>query len=268
MHPQLGDAGEEGEPELQERALAGDEAFPWADHPEDRRNPASRGLPRELVLTTPLRHLSHEALGPGLGTPSRRPSAARWAEALHDAAALTLECASCTGGFYLNRERCPFCDTPRAAFVLMKFRRWEPSRSQAPKLMEPHVAVCTRPQARPQVRTARLTEGDTGGAGQRPRVELSSDGKRLSVRCLDGSCIATAPDGGQPVEIGNRRRAMPFDWLLHFGPLDSPHRTAQFEPFPEVQPSSSATCPRGRSPSSTWPPSRAACRRSSPWAPR
>lgn len=41
VHPLLGDAVDEGEPELQKRALAGDEAFPWVDHPEDRCNPAS-----------------------------------------------------------------------------------------------------------------------------------------------------------------------------------------------------------------------------------
>jgi hypothetical protein len=75
VHLMLRDAVDKGEPELQERALAGDEAFPWVAHPENRRNPASRGLPRELVLTTPLRQLSHEALGPGLGTPSSRPRA-------------------------------------------------------------------------------------------------------------------------------------------------------------------------------------------------
>lgn len=90
------------------------------------------------------------------------------------------------------------------------------------------------PQAKSQVLTARFTEGDTGNTGQRPRVELSSDGKRLSVRCLEGSCIATAPDGGQPVEIGERRRVMPFDWLLQLRAPGLPHRTAQFEPFPEA----------------------------------
>ena len=123
VHPLLGDSVDEGEPELQERALAGDETFPWVAHHEVRRNPASRGLARELVLTTPLRQVSHEALGPGLGTPSSRQSAARWAEALHDAAAPPLECGLRTGSFYLNRERGPFYNTRRAAFVLMKFRR-------------------------------------------------------------------------------------------------------------------------------------------------
>lgn len=40
--------------------------------------------------------------------------------------------------------------------------------------MGPQVAIHA-PHAKPQVLTARPTEEDTGSAGQRPRVELTSD---------------------------------------------------------------------------------------------
>jgi DNA-binding helix-hairpin-helix protein with protein kinase domain len=237
VHPLSGDVVDDGEPEFQERAFAGDAEFPWVDHPTDRRNESSRGLPRELVLTKTLRTLCQSAFVEGLENPLERPRASRWAEALHQAADRTLLCDTCQGSFYLNREQCPFCDTPRKAFVLLKLRRWEPTRVQGPKLVElPPVDCLTLQSSAPQTLTARLTDGHTGPLGHTPQVEVTNQGRKLKARCLKGTCIVTDPDGNQPTQLDGRARTMPFDWLLHFGPLDRPHRVAQFELFPEAGP--------------------------------
>jgi DNA-binding helix-hairpin-helix protein with protein kinase domain len=237
VHPLVGDAVDEGEPELQERAFAGDAELPWVDHPTDTRNASSRGLPRELVLTKALQALCQTAFVEGLSSALERPLAARWAEALHQAADRTLLCGTCQGTFYLNLKQCPFCGTPRDAFVLLKVRRWEPTRTDGPKLAElPPVDYLALQSSSPQTLTARLTEGLTGPPAHAPQVELTLQERKLKVRCLEGTCIATASDGSQPTQLDGRPRTMPFDWLLHFGPLERPHRVAQFERFPEVRP--------------------------------
>lgn len=71
------------------------------------------------------------------------------------------------------------------------------------------LSVCTLPQAKPWVFTARIIEGDTGSAEQWLRVELSIAGKRLSVRCLEGSCIATAPATEEARNVAAGRTASP-----------------------------------------------------------
>lgn len=237
VHPLVGDVVEEGEPELQERALAGDEAFPWVEHPTDRRNQSSRGIPRELVLTTGLRALCRSAFVEGLRATLERPGAAAWAEALHQAADRTLLCHTCGASFYLNREQCSFCSAPRSAFRLLKLWRWEPSSPRDKRFASKAILDCLtlQPEA-PRLLTARLAEARTGASGHSPRVELTNKGAHLAVRCLEGTCLATTPDGSRPVQLDERRRSVPWDWLLHFGPLETSHRVAQFEQFPEVRP--------------------------------
>ncbi|HZI04386.1 MAG TPA: serine/threonine-protein kinase, partial [Archangium sp.] len=53
VHPLLGDAISDGEPEQEEAALQG--GLPWIDHPEDGRNRSSRGFPRDIVLSPRLK---------------------------------------------------------------------------------------------------------------------------------------------------------------------------------------------------------------------
>ena len=84
VHPLLGDAVRDGEPELEEQALAG--RLPWIDAACDDRNRSSDGIPREIVLSRILREDVSRAFGPGLSDPDERPGLAQWGEHLHRAA--------------------------------------------------------------------------------------------------------------------------------------------------------------------------------------
>jgi DNA-binding helix-hairpin-helix protein with protein kinase domain len=117
LHPFNGDVVHDGEPEMEEQAFEG--RFPWVDDPSGE-NEASRGIPRELVLSRDLRKLSEECFGASRTDRLKRPGAASWAEKLHSAADLTLTCTECESSFYISDKHCPWCDTPRPAFVLVE----------------------------------------------------------------------------------------------------------------------------------------------------
>jgi len=91
VHPLIGDAVEDGPPELEDRALAG--GLPWIDSPADTTNSSSAGIPRTYVLSARLADLAAEAFGPGLNEPTRRPGVSEWAARLHTAADSTVTCA-------------------------------------------------------------------------------------------------------------------------------------------------------------------------------
>ena len=122
-HPMEGDLVVNGEPDLKDRAQRGE--LPWVDHPTDRINSLTTGLPREIVTTTRLRSLFQQAFGAGLGDPGSRPSMAEWAGALDDATAICITCPSepCSNSIFSNRERkCPICGTeiPSGIYVALK----------------------------------------------------------------------------------------------------------------------------------------------------
>lgn len=108
-HPLKGDLVVEGEPETEEIALQGD--LPWVDHSTDRRNALSTGLPREVVLTGPLRVLFDRCFDEGMRDPAARPSMAEWADAFETSTARLVECRSCESTFHFSGVslECPFC---------------------------------------------------------------------------------------------------------------------------------------------------------------
>ena len=79
VHPLKGDVVLEGEPEREEATLRGE--LPWVDHPTDRSNALSIGLPREITLNAPLRALFERCFNAGLNSPGERPSLSEWADA-------------------------------------------------------------------------------------------------------------------------------------------------------------------------------------------
>ena len=108
-HPFKGDDVLEGEPEREEAALRGE--LPWVDHPVDRSNALSIGLPRELTLNAPLRALFERCFNAGLNNPCERPSLSEWADAFESATGHCDQCESCGSTFfYTSRHICPFCD--------------------------------------------------------------------------------------------------------------------------------------------------------------
>lgn len=129
IHPLKGDAVLEGEPEHEEAALRGE--FPWVDHPEDRSNAMSVGLPRELTLNAPLRMLFERCFNAGLNNPGERPSLSEWADAFEAATGHCDRCESCNSTFfYTSKHTCPFCghvqDTSLTS-LLLEYRYTPPA---------------------------------------------------------------------------------------------------------------------------------------------
>jgi serine/threonine protein kinase len=113
VHPLKGDVVLEGEPEREEAALRGE--LPWVDHPVDRSNALSIGLPREITLNAPLRALFERCFN-AVNNPGERPSLSEWAdaklnEAFEAATGHCDQCESCGSTFfYTSKHICPFCD--------------------------------------------------------------------------------------------------------------------------------------------------------------
>lgn len=126
VHPFKGDLVEEGAAELEEQALRGELA--WIDHPRERANACSGGLPRTELLSLRLRTLFEQCFNAGLEDPGARPSLAEWAEGFEAAVALLAQCDpdpdhGCGSGFIYNpRACCPFCDAtiPPAAHLRLR----------------------------------------------------------------------------------------------------------------------------------------------------
>ncbi|CAM3862949.1 protein kinase-like protein [Kerstersia gyiorum] len=109
VHPLKGDVVLEGEPEREEAALRGE--LPWVDHPVDRSNALSIGLPREITLNAPLRALFERCFNAGLNNPGERPCLNEWADAFEAATGHCDQCESCGSTFfYTSKHICPFCD--------------------------------------------------------------------------------------------------------------------------------------------------------------
>lgn len=128
-HPLKGDVVNDNGPDLEEKALRGE--LPWVDHPNERINELTTGLPRDLVLTDRLKALFSQCFGEGLNTPGARPSMSAWAEGLEAAAGLTIACqeAECGNSFFAEKSlQCPFCDqhNPRENHLVLTHRLYSP----------------------------------------------------------------------------------------------------------------------------------------------
>lgn len=236
VHPLIGDMVNDGEPDLEKQALKG--LLPWIDDPDDDTNRSSHGIPREIVLSPRLQNLCKDCFGVGLREPKeKRPGITKWTEALYAAADYTVHCLSCHGTYYANQQNCPWCEHPRSTFVQVRVRRWEPENgvTDAPK----GLPVLALDIAKPLILTSRILRITTGSQGHTPEIELILEKRRISVRSLCNQVFwLSSWQGSQKVEVRERVRFFPVEpdklgsWLLHFGPLDCPHRVAIFQLFP------------------------------------
>lgn len=130
IHPFKGDMVENGEPELQDLAYQGD--FPWVDHPDDRSNESSSGLPRDIISTAKLRELFEQCFNASLKSQYCRPTMNAWAEALEAAEKLCIRCEECGSSFvYKPEKECPFCDHVQSDDNCMLLRHYLYSASLA-----------------------------------------------------------------------------------------------------------------------------------------
>jgi serine/threonine protein kinase len=241
VHPLMGDAVCDGEPELETQALEGQ--LPWIDHPSDAWNQTVRGLPRGLVLSPGLQALAEQNFHPGLLSPEERPSVRDWLERLQAALDATLQCPGCPASYYLREKLCPYCDTPRPELMLVRAEHWSVSMQHA-RTLEVTAAEHPRPWRRPLAPVKVLEAdaitpltaaflGEAGGLeGMQEWVSLKFEGSSLHVR----ACVTEAKDfwllsdEGQlePVRTGFRTLRLPqagdIGWALHAGHPFEPGR--------------------------------------------
>ena len=244
-HPLLGDAVQDGEPEMEERAFAG--CLPWIDAAGDDSNRSSDGIPRDIVLSPRLREDFSQAFGPGLLDPDERPGLACWAEHLHIAADRTLTCPDCSGSYYYVRDACPWCDAPRPGFVLAAVFLWDPERRRADDGGRLHAAsgIVRKPNGKewavdavaisldqPVELTERITHGTSRPA---PRLRVGFTGQRITLEPLDGGqWRLSSLDGRRERRIERQKtdlsiRGGSASWLVHAGPDDRLHRVIRFD---------------------------------------
>jgi serine/threonine protein kinase len=125
-HPLIGDYVSEGEPELEEQALAG--KIPWVDHSEDITNGRTTGLPSEKVMPKKLLNLFRKNFEGGLNNPLERPSMAEWFDMLNLALNELLKCGNpnCSLRYpFNNLKQCTFCGHKPEKVTRIQMRRWE-----------------------------------------------------------------------------------------------------------------------------------------------
>lgn len=244
-HPFLGDLVQHGEPEMEERALAGE--LPWIDEPTDDRNRTTNGIAREHVLSDNLRESFQLVFGAGRTDLAVRPGMVRWVEYLHRAADRTLSCPSCGGSYYFNRDQCPWCDDPRPSFVIGAVLLWDPAtlRNRGDGALDEMPGVVRDATGKPRVVDALVVPlGEQvvltdriiqGSLGRTRRLRVGFVGDRITIDALDGECWRLiSSDGRRERELEGRPVEMAIGpsgaaWVLHSGPADRLHRVLRFD---------------------------------------
>lgn len=241
-HPLKGDIVNDGGPEVEEAALRG--ALPWVDHPTDRRNEMTTGLPREIVLTERLRDLFSQCFGEGLASPGARPSMAAWAAAFEAASALTILCEGpdCGNHFFAEKSlQCPFCDNRNSPenHLILTHRLYAPEWCDPDEELDSGVWVKTGDYVvlsldsplelrRSPVGTSLYSQSDPLLS-----IELTRTGLKLTP--CDGCDVSiNRVDGGEPFAITRAQRLKSESrrgerWVLHLGGRDSGHPTWTFK---------------------------------------
>lgn len=250
-HPLLGDYVEEGEPELEEKALRGE--LPWIDHPDDDTNRSSNGVPRDLVMSTSLRDLAHRCFALSAQDRLKRPGASAWAEKLHEAADQTVLCPACNSTYFFNRTRCPWCDAPRPTFALANVYMRDMNRANAPIGVDlepidqkPAGIVLTtakkplvlgRIAIQPGVWTD-LTTRHVLGEGDRPLAGLTLDKPGVVIKGNGTPVVGLEHrKDGKSIPVSDKPSVAEFTarrswWMLRPEGAKGNHRIVCFELFP------------------------------------
>lgn len=118
-HPFIGEAVENGTPEDEGRAFAGE--LPWIYHPTDKSNALDedypKGIPLKLVALKPLYNLFEQSFNVGKDDPLARPSLNEWAEVFEQLSHMLVKCQNheCNTSFNFlvsdGQLECPFCES-------------------------------------------------------------------------------------------------------------------------------------------------------------
>lgn len=228
IHPFCGDRVTEGEPELEEDAFAG--RLPWVEHPTDRSNRSSQGIPRSMALSGQLLTLAGDTFEDGAHDVMRRPGLSRWIEALHRAADYTFRCSECGGTYLVKAERCPWCEAPRGRVLSVRLHRWEPGSG----IVEQLGTLEKLPLGdEPLPLTRRHTRGESGVRARGVEVTLEARERGVLVQTNGVPAWVTPPGEAKPASARSikDRCVLPLErpersWVIHFDPVDRPHRVA------------------------------------------
>ena len=238
VHPFLGDYVEEGgwdEDEDREQ-LAFRGQVPWIEDPDDDSNRTARGVPRELVLSPPLRELFQRAFGPGRTHRERRPGMAEWAEVLRRAADRVVSCKGCRSTFDVTAGTCQFCTEGLSPeFIHMQVNRWDPE-FDATATVSPH-AVWHKmiDPASDGIVLRHVVEPVLADAQDPPVLRVRMVPRGISIEPLGGRDVHVVMGGRMQRLERETRLPLPkpgSEVLLHFGALDKPHRMAILRHYP------------------------------------
>lgn len=242
VHPLCGDLVADGEPEMEEQAMAG--RLPWIEHETEVQNRSRSGLPREVVLSDRLMDLCQQCFAEGLQDATKRPGVSRWVERLHQASDACLTCPACGWSYYVKLATCPRCDASRPPLLLARIHLWDPQAGNGGDLLQgpdgrPRTIGFAVATARdPLLLGERLLDG-RHGLQETPRVAAELTGSGASVRALDGCSyeLRTAQGGLRRVESEPVRLTLSpahAEWRLHVDARDKQHRVVRFELWPEA----------------------------------
>ncbi len=123
-HPLIGDYVTEGDPQLEEDALAG--KLPWVDHSTDDINMRTSGIPTAFFITQNLKDLFKRTFEDGLNSPIKRPTITEWCKAFYKSINEIVICPDCRIHYPLsNTGKCPFCDGHSNSTIKIQMKRWE-----------------------------------------------------------------------------------------------------------------------------------------------
>lgn len=246
VHPLKGDVVLEGEPEREEAALRGE--LPWVDHPVDRSNALSIGLPREITLNAPLRALFERCFNAGLNNSGKRPSLSEWADAFEAATGHCDQCESCGSTFfYTSKHICPFCDHTQNTshtLLLQEYRYMPPDllREGLPEDVPESLIrkECWTRTGKVMVLSMSLAELKTlplgtslyAAARLLCTVELAKDG--LWIEPSAGTQVSLQRASDDKVVVVERRQRLKSDsrsggsYWLHLGAIEEEHVVWRF----------------------------------------
>lgn len=224
-HPFIGDWVNDGEPELEEQAFAGQ--VPWVRHSTDDRNRCSTGLPAEHVLGSRLIQLAQQMFENGINDRKLRPGVSNWVERLHAAADQTVTCSDCRGSYFVTEKSCFWCDAPVPAVTPVRIVRWEPGKG----ILEEPKPIAQLPLTDSElVLTRRTTEGLAGLAGRAEHVVFVAKDRGFTVGTRPGSAAwvaAVERSEQKPHDVSARPRTVPRDgWMVFFDEPTQPQRVA------------------------------------------
>ena len=247
VHPFIGDYVNDGDPELEEQALAGH--IPWVEDKANDINYASFGIPREWVLSKMLSGMFSRVFGAGRCEPSVRPGMAEWVERLLSATDATLQCTECSGTFYMDRETCTWCDAKRPIFLMAKMFLWDPGlgkngnfvyQAKGDKRVAVPIDYLVVSEGDCAVISRRFAFGEHGDGTDNKLISIVFSDNKIHLTSLDGSEYRLSPFSGKgETKVGDITKTLigkpgKLAWLLHFGPTEQFHRAMHFEIHPGV----------------------------------